>query len=345
MLVRHKKLRYIVFLVAVALVVLMVVVLVPKEYAGPVFEPRPATQYWKMDNGSSIGYTVISKRMEKKPYPVLYLHGGPGGHITNGDIDALRPLADLGYRVYLYDQIGSGHSDRLAKIGEYSVQRHMNDLRGIIKKLGASKVILIGQSWGAILATLFAAEHPELVHRMVLTSPGPIYPVQSQLASLPPPDSIRLKEPVYSNVMGNRQANNWRTKAMKMMATAFHVKLASDKEADQFVTFLNQQVNRSTVCDTSRVLGAEAGSGYYASVMTFTSLLEVKDPRPKIRKLETRVLVMKGECDNQKWGYTQEYLQLFRHSQFQLVPGAGHFIDVERPKEYTDAIMAFLKED
>lgn len=340
---QHKKFRFIIFLVVVLAVVLMVVVLKPREYVGPVFEPRPATQYWKMDNGSSIGYTVISKRMEKRPYPVLYLHGGPGGQVTNGDIEALSPLADLGYRVYLYDQIGSGHSDRLEDIGEYTVQRHIEDLRGIIKKLGSPKVILIGQSWGAILATLFAAEHPELVDRMVLTSPGPIYPVQLQLESLPAPDSLRLKDPVYSNAMGNRQANNWRTKAMKMMATAFHVKLASDQEADQFITFLNQQVNRSAVCDTSLVLEAKAGSGYYASVATFKSLLDIEDRRAKIRALETPVLVMKGECDNQKWGYTQEYLQLFKNSTLKMVPGAGHFIDVERPKEYTEAMMDFLK--
>lgn len=340
---RRKKLGYVVFFVVLALVVMITVLVSPREYAGPIFEPRAATQYWKMDNGSSIGYTVISKRMEKQPYPVVYLHGGPGGHITDAEIESLRPLADLGFRVYLYDQIGSGHSDRLADIGEYTVQRHIADLREIVKKLKAPKVILIGQSWGAILATLFAAEYPELVHKMVLTSPGPVFPLQPQLAALPAPDSLPFKQPVFSNEQGNKQANNVRTKAMKWMATNFGIKLASDKEADRFATFLNQQVNRSTVCDTSRILDAEAGSGYYVSIMTFKSLLNIKDPRPKLTTLQMPVLVMKGECDNQKWGYTQEYLQLFRNSRFQYVPGAGHFIDVEQPEIYIRSIVTFLK--
>ncbi len=334
--------KLIVFLAVAASVVLLWVVLKPREYTGPSFEPRPRTQYWKLPNGSSIGYTVISKRMEKKPYPVVYLHGGPGGHITNGHIQALAPLADSGFRVYLYDQIGSGHSDRLDDISDYTVQRHVDDLREIVKKLGAPKVILIGQSWGAILATLFAAEYPDLVHRIVLTSPGPVFPLIQQLADLPVPDSIQLKPPVFSNEMGNQLAANWRTKAMKWMAIHAGLRLASDKEADQFASYLSQLVNRSVVCDTSRILPADAGSGYYASIKTFQSLLEMADPRPKLRAVQAPVLVMKGECDNQKWGYTKEYLELLPHSELKIIPGAGHAIEIEQPGIYIHTIADFL---
>jgi pimeloyl-ACP methyl ester carboxylesterase len=35
---------------------------------------------------------------------------------------------------------------------------------------------------------------------------------------------------------------------------------------------------------------------------------------------------MKGECDNQKWGFTNEYLELFKNSELKIIPGAGHFI-------------------
>jgi proline iminopeptidase len=341
---QKKILKFVVVAGVIGAIIYLVVVLYPRVYDVPVFESRPATQYWKMADGSTIGYTVISKRMDKKPYPVLFLHGGPGAHITDAHIEALRPIADLGYRVYLYDQTGSGHSDRLSDISQYSVQRHMDDIKAIMQKLKTQKVILIGQSWGAVLATMFAAEHPDLVHAMVLTSPGPIFPVNPALATLVPPDSIRLKEPVYFNADGNRKANHLRTKAMKFMATTLGLKLVPDAEADQFMTFLNEQVDRSTVCDTSKILPASAGSGYYTSVMTFKSLLAIKDPREKIRKLQMPVLVMKGECDNQKWGYTNEYLQLLHQSQFVCIPGAGHAIAVEQPELYIRSIMMFLAE-
>jgi proline iminopeptidase len=35
----------------------------------------------------------------------------------------LQPLADSGYDVYLYDQVGSGRSSRLENIRDYTVQK------------------------------------------------------------------------------------------------------------------------------------------------------------------------------------------------------------------------------
>jgi proline iminopeptidase len=90
-------------------------------------------------------------------------------------------------------------------------------------------------------------------------------------------------------------------------------------------------------------LPEEAGDGFYASVMTYKSLTEIKDPRSKIKNLTIPVLILKGECDNQKWGFTDEYLQLFKNHQLVVVPNAGHFISVEQPALYMNAIQQFLK--
>jgi pimeloyl-ACP methyl ester carboxylesterase len=51
---------------------------------------------------------------------------------------------------------------------------------------------------------------------------------------------------------------------------------------------------------------------------------------------------MKGQCDNQKWGFTNEYLVLFRNHQFAFIPDAGHFISVEQPESYIKAIKEFI---
>jgi pimeloyl-ACP methyl ester carboxylesterase len=63
--------------------------------------------------------------------------------------------------VYLYDQIGSGWSDRLDDIRQYTALRHKKDLEAIVQAIGAEKVILIGQSWGKEYLDLFP--HHELV--------------------------------------------------------------------------------------------------------------------------------------------------------------------------------------
>jgi proline iminopeptidase len=314
----------------------------PKNYDVPPFEKRTNTQYWNLVSGSKIDYSFISASGQKKPSPIIYLHGGPGGHITNYDIHIFNSIADSGYDVYLYDQIGSGQSERLDDVKDYTVERHIEDLKEIIQKLNSKKVILVGQSWGGILAALFAAGNADKIDKIIFTCPGPVYPIHQNLANVQPPDSIHLTKPFYTNAQGNKKANNIRTKAMAFFATRFGRKIASDKEADEFATYLNYEVDKSTVCDTSNILKKDAGSGFYSSVMTFSSLIKIPDRRAKMKQLTIPVLVMKGECDNQKWGFTNEYLELFKNSELKIIPGAGHFISVEQPQLYTKTILGFL---
>jgi proline iminopeptidase len=314
----------------------------PRNYNVPQIQKRVSTQFWELPTGSKIGYTLILAKGLKKPCPIIYLHGGPGGHVSDRDIKTLEPLSDDGYDLYLYDQVGSGQSARLENINEYTVDRHIKDLEEIIKKTGSEKVIFIGQSWGAVLAVLFTIDNPNKVEKLILTSPGPIYPVHKELASIKAPDSFHLREPYYSNNQGNKKANNLRTKAITFWATTFNKKLASDEEADNFSTYLSSEVDKSTVCDTAKILKAEAGGGFYASLMTFKNLGQLHDPRPKIKNSNIPILVMKGQCDNQKWGFTNEYLELFPTHNLSVIPNAGHFIMVEQPEIYLKRIKEFL---
>ena len=243
----------------------------------------------------------------------------------------------------MYDQVGGGFSGRLRNIEDYSVERHKRDLEAIVQEIGAEKVILIGQSWGAILATVFAADNPDKIEKIVFASPGPIQPQNRELASLKAPDSLGIRAPTFSNAQGNAQANNLRTKATAYCAMSFGIKLESDEEADNFAVYLGSLTNRSLVCDTSKIPKPQGGSGYYVQVMTIKSIESLTDPRPKLRLAPYPVLVMKGQCDNQKWGYTHEYLHVFPHHQLVVIPDAGHSIPLEQPDLYIQIIRNFLK--
>src|SRR5690606_20908613 len=84
-------------------------------------------------------------------------------------------LADEGYDVYLYDQVGAGHSARLADPRQYTIERHADDLEAFREYIGAERMILIGHSWGSSLAALYIARHPERVEKVVFSSPGPLW--------------------------------------------------------------------------------------------------------------------------------------------------------------------------
>jgi proline iminopeptidase len=319
-------------------------VLAPRTYDVPQMHEREGTQYWDLATGSRIAYTLVSAKGIKKPYPVIYLQGGPGGFISDRNIQIFAPLAEDGFDIYLYDQVGSGQSERLSNIGEYTAERHKRDLEEIVKKTGAQQVILIGQSWGAILATLFIADNPDKVAKVVFTGAGPIQPMREELLNSEVPDSLNLRRPPYSNREANEKSKNIRTTAISYWATLFGKKLASDKEADGFQTYLNSELNKATVCDPSKALKAEGGGGFYAQVMTVHSFNEIKDPRPKLKGSKIPILVMKGQCDSQPWGFVKEYLELFPNHQLKIIPEAGHSISVEQPELYLKTVRGFLLE-
>lgn len=71
-----------------------------------------------------------------------------------GDTAFYRPLTADGFDVYVYDQVGSGGSSRLADPSRYGVERYLADLEEIRKRMGADRLVLVGHSYGGALAVL-----------------------------------------------------------------------------------------------------------------------------------------------------------------------------------------------
>lgn len=61
--------------------------------------------------------------------------------------------------------------------------------------------------------------------------------------------------------------------------------MASDKEADEFANYLNSELNKSTLADTSKIRKTESGASFYAQIMTVKSFKEIKNHRFNIKKL------------------------------------------------------------
>jgi proline iminopeptidase len=110
--------------------------------------------------------------------PVLiFLHGGPGG-----DHRSLRRLTDRfdGYAladdhfVVMWDQRGAGLSRR-HDCGAYTMERVEADLGELVEHVSPGRpVVLIGESWGGMYASLYINHHPDRVAGAVLIEPGPL---------------------------------------------------------------------------------------------------------------------------------------------------------------------------
>jgi proline iminopeptidase len=103
---------------------------------------------------------------------IVVLHGGPGGDYRS--LLNCSGFAADGYFVVFYDQRGSGLSRRHPK-ESYAIQLFIEDLDAVIRhyrRRADQPVILLGQSWGAMLATAYVNQHPGNVQAAVLIEPG-----------------------------------------------------------------------------------------------------------------------------------------------------------------------------
>ena len=98
--------------------------------------------------------------------PVIFLHGGPGGHTSFSNTIFFDPAV---YRVVLLDQRGSGKSEPAAELQENTSQHLVSDIEVLREHLGIEKWHMVfGGSWGSTLSLLYAQTHPEKVGSLVI---------------------------------------------------------------------------------------------------------------------------------------------------------------------------------
>ena len=101
---------------------------------------------------------------------VLLVHGFPdSSHVWRHQVPA---LVGAGLRVIAPDLRGFGASDRPERIEDYRISRSVADLLAVLDELGAERARVAGHDFGAGVAWLLAALHPERVERLVAMSVG-----------------------------------------------------------------------------------------------------------------------------------------------------------------------------
>jgi proline iminopeptidase len=98
--------------------------------------------------------------------PLLLLHGGPGADHSDF-LPYLEPLA-RSYQLVLVDERGSGRSERLADTRRYTLQQMVRDMEHLRAHLRLKRWVVLGHSFGGILAQAYAVRHPERLAGLVL---------------------------------------------------------------------------------------------------------------------------------------------------------------------------------
>ena len=126
----------------------------------------PETRYARHD-GLHLAYQVLGEG----PPDILFLDQWFGHLEAQWDIAPLAEirerLASFG-RLIMYDKRGSGLSDPLAPNQLPTVEEWMDDIPIVLDAVGAETAVVVANIGGGIMATTYAAAHPERVASLVL---------------------------------------------------------------------------------------------------------------------------------------------------------------------------------
>jgi proline iminopeptidase len=103
--------------------------------------------------------------------PVLLVNGGPG--MNSEGFATLADLLSADHTVILFDQRGTGRST-LKTINEQTITMDAmaDDMEQLRKQLGYTDWVVMGHSFGGMLASYYTAKHPEAVKGLILSSSG-----------------------------------------------------------------------------------------------------------------------------------------------------------------------------
>ena len=115
------------------------------------------------------GYKVVTYSYGEGDDVLFLLNGGPGlpcDYLRDPHI----PLADEGYRVVAFDQLGCGNSDRPEDPALWNISRYVEEVETVRQALGLNNVHLLGQSWGGWLSIEYALTYPQEIRSLILAN-------------------------------------------------------------------------------------------------------------------------------------------------------------------------------
>jgi proline iminopeptidase len=209
------------------------------------------------------------------------------------------------------------------------------------------KMILIGESFGGVLAAHYAAHYPENIEKVVLISPGEI---ASQEWERKERGDIRdraseetLEE--FRNLLINPRTLFADTLIDINLDAAYN--FLSEPDADAFATKLFSLVMGGMACDPEKFPKDHSLLFGFWSTMKLEEFSEIDAEKVKnsLRDSNIPFLILKPECDYVRWDVTYEYKKILKNAKLLYLEGAGHMPFLEKPGMVLTSIRSFLLEE
>ncbi len=258
--------------------------------------------------------------------PVLVLGGPWFGH------SYIHPLAELlaeDFQVITYDPRGSGRSSPLTA-NQITLDGHLADLEGLRHGLNIERASLVGHSFGAQVAHLYAAAHPETTASLVLANPGP-------------PLDREMQEMLHGSFVRGRTAED--KKKMKEIESSPGFMSRDARTHEEFFKILYAPFLEDRKYLSRLEFGFTPTTAQYAleaEEQLVEQLLE-RDPKGSLGKITCPTLVLHADRDLIPEAFSRTLADGIRGAEFTNLKGVGHFAYLENPELFKSTLVAFLR--
>ncbi|MGE0483585.1 MAG: alpha/beta fold hydrolase [Gammaproteobacteria bacterium] len=288
---------------------------------------------------------------------VVLLHGFPQcWYLWRHQID---PIVAAGYRVAVPDQRGYGASSCPPAVEDYDIRALTADVAGLARALGHDDCIVIGHDWGCLVAWNTALLHPQ-VCRAVMGLAVPMWRASPAVID-PPGMDDRFWYIRYFQQPGVAEAELEAN--LERALKNIYVAISADSPRGTFMRQLEHPASSGaldvfpevdtlpawlTRADLDYYLAQYRQSGFRGPINWYRNFMRNADITPENARFTQPAAFVAGAEDDVLLfdpGWRERFPKAFDDLRFiELIEGAGHWVQLEKPAETTAQILRFLAE-
>lgn len=284
-----------------------------------------------------VGSTSLYARAIGQGRQVIVLHGGPDfdhGYLLP-DLDRLKDT----FRLIYYDQRGRGRSAENVRPEDVTLASDVDDLDRVRQHFRLDAPVLLGHSWGTVLALEYALRHPTRVSHLILMNPAPASAAD-----------VAVSRKAYLEKLGADM-----DRQREILASAAYQ--AGDPEAVtaryriHFKPALKRAENYERLMTTMQAVFVSQGKEGIVKARAVEQRLYRDtweragyDLMPRLRDLRIPTLVIAGDHDFFPVEVAEYIARGLPNAELITIKDCGHFAFLECPGEVRTALNDFFRD-
>ena len=281
-----------------------------------------------------VGNAALYSREIGQGRAIIVLHGGP-----DFDHSYLLPELDRlsdSFRLIYYDQRGRGRSAEHVQPEDVTLSSDIEDIDRVRQYFKLDSVVLLGHSWGTVLALEYALRYPGRVSHLILMNPAPAsaddYKELRKEWLEKRPDEMNRRKAIADTTAykeGDPDA------VVAYYRIHFKPALARQEDYEKIIARLKASFTREGILKSRAI---------EARLMSETWALPEYNLLPKLKSLNVPTLVITGDHEFIPVTTSEHIAQAIPNARLVKLKDCGHFSYLESPVALREEIDAFFSE-